>query len=42
MRAHTTQLSEESRGAIRIALPAYSVQIWIDRDDHKRFPEFLQ
>ena len=40
MRAHTTQLSEESRGAIRIALP--SVQIWIDRDDHKRFPEFLQ
>jgi hypothetical protein len=33
---------KKSRGAIRIALPAYSVQVWIDRDDHKRFPEFLQ
>ena len=35
-------IATKNRGAIRIALPAYSVQVWINHDDHKRFTEFLQ
>jgi hypothetical protein len=33
--------ARKNRGAIRIALPAYPVQVWINHD-HKRFTEFLE